>query len=86
MNYSAQCSALTRRRQGFRRVSIRPHLGKLTQVSGSIPHPKGEIAVNLKLVGGKLNAEISLPDDVAGEFVWRGTRRPLKAGLNKLSF
>ncbi len=71
---------------GFNRVSIRPHLGKLTQASGSIPHPKGEIAVSLKLIGGKLNAEVSLPRDVAGEFVWRGARRPLKAGLNKLSF
>jgi hypothetical protein len=71
---------------GFNRVSIRPHLGKLTQASGSIPHPKGEIAVSLKLVGGKLNAEVRLPNDVAGEFVWRGARRPLKAGLNTLSF
>jgi alpha-L-rhamnosidase len=71
---------------GFSRVSIRPHLGQLTQASGSIPHPKGEIAVNLKLVGGKLNAEVSLPHDIVGEFVWRGARRELKAGLNKLSF
>jgi Carboxypeptidase regulatory-like domain/Bacterial alpha-L-rhamnosidase C-terminal domain len=71
---------------GFSRVSIRPHLGKLTQTSGSIPHPKGEIAMSLKLVSGKLKAEVSLPHDVSGEIVWRGTRRPLNAGLNKLSF
>ena len=70
---------------GFNRVSIRPHLGKLTQASGSIPHPKGEIAVSLKLRGGKLDAELSLPNGVEGEFVWRGERRPLKAGQNKLS-
>jgi hypothetical protein len=57
----------------------------LTQASGSIPHP-GEIAVSLKLVSGKLKAEVSLPHDVAGEIIWRGTRRPLNAGLNKLSF
>jgi hypothetical protein len=30
---------------GFARVEIRPFLGKLTHVSGAIPHPKGEIAV-----------------------------------------
>lgn len=70
---------------GFNRVIIRPYLGKLTQASGSIPHPKGEIAVSLKLVGGKLNAEVRLPHDVTGEFVWRGSQQPLKAGLNKLS-
>src|SRR2546425_5991241 len=70
---------------GFNRVLISPHLGKLTHASGSIPHPKGDIAVSLRLVGGKLNAEVSLPQDVVGEFVCRGARRPLKAGLNKLS-
>ncbi len=71
---------------GFNRVSIRPFPGKLSQVSGSIPHPKGRIAVSLKLDGGKLNAEVSLPQAVEGEFIWRGAQRPLKAGLNKLSF
>lgn len=70
---------------GFNRVSIRPYLGKLTQASGSIPHPKGEIAVRLKLVGGKLDAEVNLPQQVTGEFVWHKQRRPLKGGLNKLS-
>jgi hypothetical protein len=71
---------------GFNRVSIHPQLGKLTQASGSIPHPKGEIAVSLKLVGGKLNAEVRLPKDVEGEFIWHGKRRPLRSGLNSLSF
>jgi hypothetical protein len=71
---------------GFNRVSIHPQLGKLTQASGSIPHPKGEITVNLKLVGGKLNAEVSLPKDVDGEFLWRAQRRALKSGLNRFSF
>lgn len=70
---------------GFNRVSIRPFLGKLTQASGSIPHPKGEIAVRLKLVAGDLDAEVTLPQHVTGEFVWRQQRRPLKSGLNKLS-
>jgi hypothetical protein len=70
---------------GFKRVVIRPQLGKLTFASGSIPHPKGEIAVNLKLISGTLNAEVTLPQDVTGEFVWRGERRVLKGGLNKLS-
>ncbi len=70
---------------GFKRVVIRPQLGKLTFASGSIPHPKGEIAVNLKLISGTLNAEVTLPQDVTGEFVWRGERRALKGGLNKLS-
>jgi alpha-L-rhamnosidase len=70
---------------GFKRVVVRPHLGKLTKVSGSIPHPQGVVAVKLALSGGKLEAEVNLPAGVTGEFVWRGARRPLKAGTNKLT-
>jgi hypothetical protein len=71
---------------GFKRVLIRPYLGTLTEASGSIPHPKGKIAVRVKLAGGKLKAEVRLPQGVEGDFIWRGARRSLKAGLNTLSF
>src|SRR5262249_5759975 len=70
---------------GFNRVVIRPFLGKLTRASGSIPHPKGEVAVNLVHAGAKLEAEVRLPVGVTGELIWQGTRRPLKSGLNKMS-
>ncbi len=69
---------------GFKRVVVRPHLGKLTRVSGSIPHPNGEVEVKLMRHNDKLEAEVSLPANVTGEFVWRGERQLLKAGLNKL--
>lgn len=71
---------------GFRRIIIRPFLGKLTRVSGSIPHPKGEVAVSLALRNGKLEAEVRLPAGVEGEFVWRDSRRPLAPGVSKLVF
>src|SRR6185503_105193 len=70
---------------GFRRVIVRPFLGKLTRVAGTIPHPKGEVSVKLTLKDERLEAEVSLPANVTGEFVWRGMRRPLKAGMNRLS-
>jgi hypothetical protein len=70
---------------GFRKVIIRPYLGKLTEVSGSIPHPKGEIEVRLARSQGKLQADISLPDGVTGDFLWRGESVPLKSGRVKLS-
>ena len=66
---------------GFKRVVVRPYMGKLTRVSGSIPHPNGEVVVKLVQLNGKLEAEVSLPAGVTGEFVWQGKRRPLKAGL-----
>src|SRR5262249_51843056 len=71
---------------GFKRVTIRPYLGKLTGVSGSIPHPRGEVAVRLVRTGEKLDAEISLPEGVTGDFVWRGKSVPLKSGMTKLNF
>ena len=67
---------------GFTRVRIRPFLGTLDRVSGSIPHPKGEIAVTLERAGGALRAQVSLPAGVSGEFSWNGMQRPLAPGTN----
>ncbi|HVF87297.1 MAG TPA: alpha-L-rhamnosidase C-terminal domain-containing protein, partial [Pyrinomonadaceae bacterium] len=69
---------------GFRRVRIRPFLGKLTKASGAIPHPRGEIAVSLSLTNNKLTAEVNLPEGVTGEFVWRGTTRTLAPGKSRI--
>jgi hypothetical protein len=71
---------------GFKSVLIRPFLGKLDHVSGTIPHPDGEITVNLERAGGKLHATVSLPSGVSGEFVWAAERRPLHPGANALTF
>jgi hypothetical protein len=69
---------------GFRRVLIRPFLGKLDQASGAIPHPQGEIAVSLVRRDGKLHAVVSLPQGISGEFVWQGQKRDLNPGANEL--
>jgi hypothetical protein len=70
---------------GFARVAIRPFLGKLTHVSGAIPHPKGEIAVTLTLDNGKLEAGVTLPAGVEGQFEWHGQTRELHPGENHLT-
>lgn len=71
---------------GFKRVTVRPFLGKLKEARGTIPHPNGEISVALALQpNGKLAADVSLPPGVTGEFFWRGARRPLASGKSKLS-
>lgn len=72
---------------GFRRVVVRPFLGKLNRAAGSIPHPRGAISVKLaRSAEGKLDAEVTLPPGVSGQFVWRGDTRPLAPGATKLSF
>jgi hypothetical protein len=65
-------------------VVVRPFPGKIEKVSGAIPHPKGEVAVRLERRAGKLEAEVTLPAGVDGEFVWGGERRPLKPGTTRL--
>jgi hypothetical protein len=67
---------------GFSRVLVRPFVGTLTKLSGSIPHPKGEVAVKLTRTGDAIEAEVVLPVGVTGEFVWREARQPLVAGHN----
>jgi hypothetical protein len=69
---------------GFRRVVLRPALGGLAHVSGSIPHPQGEIAVSFTRDGSRLRAEISLPAGVQGEIVWNGRKRLLPSGKSTL--
>jgi len=69
---------------GFRTVLIHPHLGNLKQASGSIPHPKGEIAVSYSSdKNGKWKAVISLPDGTSGIFLWKDKSFPLHDGENK---
>jgi hypothetical protein len=67
---------------GFGRVRVRPFPGRFEKVSGSIPHPKGEVSVTLERAGTRLRVEVVLPAGVTGDFEWRGTKRPLAAGRN----
>jgi alpha-L-rhamnosidase len=64
---------------GFAKVKIEPHLGRLKNASGEMPHPKGKISV--QYTSGK-NALISLPPDVTGTFIWRGKTFSLHSGKN----
>ena len=68
----------------FKRVRIEPHLGDLKEIGGSIPHPSGSISVHYKVKGGKLHAEITLPEGVDGTLVWNGQPTVLQSGRNRL--
>ena len=66
----------------FRRVRIEPHLGNLQDIGGSMPHPAGEISVHYKMKGKKLQAEVTLPKDVDGLFIWNGQQQYVRSGKN----
>jgi alpha-L-rhamnosidase len=68
----------------FARVSLRPFLGRLTRVSGAIPHPAGEVAVSYEVEStGRLSVDVRLPLRVDGELHWRGSRRTLPPGRSR---
>ena len=68
----------------FKRVRIEPRLGDLKEIGGTIPHPSGAISVHYKVKGGKIQAEITLPADVDGLFVWRGKEQYIRGGKNNI--
>ncbi|WP_116106098.1 family 78 glycoside hydrolase catalytic domain [Lewinella sp. IMCC34191] len=66
----------------FRTVRIQPHLGEIRRISGSMPHPAGEIVVVYDLDAG--TGRVTLPEGIIGEFVWRGRVVELVGGENTL--
>jgi len=66
---------------GFAAVRIQPAMGELTAVTGTMPHPQGNITVTLKRTGSSgVAAEVTLPPGLSGRFVWNNSTVPLKAG------
>jgi hypothetical protein len=71
---------------GFRKIRIAPSLGNLKEVSGSMPHPAGKVAVSYKIgKKGELQVRIELPAGTSGTFVWKGTERELNEGISTFS-
>ena len=69
----------------FQKVKIEPHLGKITKIGGTMPHPNGSITVSYEISKkGKLNAVVTLPDGISGTFVWDGIETALQGGRNEL--
>jgi hypothetical protein len=69
---------------GFRHVRIAPNLGLLTQASGVMVHPSGEIRVAFTRNEAHLTAEVVLPEGLNGSLDWGGKVLPLKSGAQTL--
>ena len=70
---------------GFNHIDITPHLGKLKNITGSMPHPKGNIAVSYQLNNGSWQVSIDLPAGTTGVLHFKGKTIALKEGKNALS-
>ncbi len=83
---------------GWAHIRIEPHLGTLTEASGTVPHPDGDIRVAYRRTGDRLEADIELPawpEDKAaetdpmelearGQLFWRGKSVALHPGKQTL--
>lgn len=69
---------------GFSRILIEPHLGALTSLDATMPHPKGDIHVHYLRTKGGLDATIDLPEGAEGRFEFAGTERRLHGGHQHL--
>ncbi|MBD0260306.1 MAG: hypothetical protein ICV83_31710 [Cytophagales bacterium] len=71
---------------GFKTVRIAPNLGRLPEVSASMPLPAGEVAITLRRKGkGGITGEVTLPPGVTGIFTWNGKTMPLQPGRQKVN-
>lgn len=69
---------------GFATVRIAPHLGALPSLTATFPHPEGTIKVEYHRRGEGLDAAITLPGKLTGNFVYDGKSWPLKPGVNTI--
>jgi hypothetical protein len=68
---------------GFKQIKIEPHLGALTKIGGTIPHPAGKISVSYEYQKNWV-LTIQLPANTPGVLIWKGKKYPLKGGMNNL--
>jgi hypothetical protein len=80
-DFLATLCGITPAAPGFSAVSIRPALGALKEVHGSMPHPNGVISVDLVRKGNDgVSGAIELPPGVSGILYWNGQEKALHPG------
>jgi alpha-L-rhamnosidase len=70
---------------GFKTIFIEPHLGDITNIKGTMPHPEGQVSVSyVKDKKGKWIIDIEIPENTVGELSWNDKRYPLEVGKNSV--
>ncbi len=72
---------------GFKTVTINPHFNDLEHIQAVMPHPLGNIEMDLKKINsGKIRGTITLPKGLSGEFLWKGQQMKILGGKLDISF
>jgi len=79
---------------GFATVRIAPHLGPLTDLKATYPHPQGNIQVEYRFEppppnpegreSSRFHATVALPGTLSGRFDFDGQSWPLRPGVNRI--
>ena len=69
---------------GFRKVRIAPHPGALTELSGTVAHPLGDIVVAGNKKNGRWQFQVTLPAGLTGLFEMDGQAKALVGGRNQI--
>lgn len=84
-DFLATLCGITPGSTGFKTVTIAPALGELKELSAAMPHPDGIIELSLKRTGKNgIHAEVWLPKNLNGEFVWMGKTKKLRGGKQSI--
>jgi len=69
---------------GMARIRLAPQPGPFKALRGTLPDPAdGLISFDLSFEDG-VAGRVALPDDLSGEFWWKGARQPLNPGANDI--
>lgn len=70
---------------GFTAVQIAPNLGLLTEASGSLTHPLGQIRIAVKIDTSGQHIDVTLPDGLTGVLIIQGQSTSLKPGRQTIT-
>ena len=68
----------------FETIKIAPNPGALKNISGKMPHPKGEVGIELNFKKNAVSGEIIIPKGTNATFYWKGQELALKPGKNTI--
>ena len=87
-DFLATICGITPSQPGFKSVKIEPHMGALQHVKASMPYRESgaEIKIELQRKGKSgVHAEIDLPENLNGDFIWEGQTMKLHAGKQEIN-
>jgi len=71
---------------GHKTVEIAPAFGELTSIKAVYPHPLGNIELDLKRNGEKVQGSVTIPQGMQADFVWGTQKISLNVGKQAISF